>query len=82
MPVYGVAGEQGSTAKQSGTNDTQAQTGATSGTGSASKGEAVKKSDQRDVQTRGLFSKKKKKKPVGGAAGHSQPAEQPDAPTR
>ena len=45
----------------------------------ASKENAVKKPNQADVQSRGLFSKKKKKQ-VGGSAGHSQPAEQTDAP--
>lgn len=36
--------------------------------------------DEQDVQSRGLFSKKKKKSADGGAGARSQPAEQTDMP--
>jgi hypothetical protein len=44
-----------------------------------SKQRTTEKPNQGDVQSRGLFQKKKKKQ-KGGSAGHSQPAEQADAP--
>jgi hypothetical protein len=50
-----------------------------SGTPSASKEKPAKKPDQNDVQSRGLFQKKKKKQ-KGGSAGHSQTGEQTEAP--
>jgi hypothetical protein len=46
---------------------------------SASKETAGKKSQQSDVQSRGLF-KKKKKKQKGGSASHSQASEQTEEP--
>jgi len=78
LPVSGIADEAGKQA--AGTPQTQLHTGSTSDTGSLSKDKTVKKPDQRDVKTRGLFAKKKKKQ-VGGSAGHSQPPEQTDSPT-
>lgn len=75
MPMTGIASDAGAAKQLVGTQEAA---GSSSWTGARSTGEAVKKSDQRDVQSRGLFSKKKKKKPVGGAAGHSQPSEQTD----
>lgn len=38
-----------------------------------------KRSRERDVQSRGLFSKKKKKKSHGGAAARSQPSDRTDS---
>lgn len=72
-PMSGIAGESGTSAQPP-------QAAPNPGAKALSQGETVKKTDEKDVQTRGLFSKKKKKKPVGGAAGHSQPPEQTDPP--
>ena len=70
-----AAGTAGNTAKQSaGKQDAQS----SAASGARSETDASKKPDQGNVQSRGLFSKKKKKQ-VGGSAGHSQPAEQTDA---
>jgi hypothetical protein len=78
LPVSVIADEAGTTGKQpAGTHETQPQTGSASETGAISKHKHAKKPDQKDVQTRGLFAKKKKKQ-VGGSAGHSQPPEQTD----
>lgn len=48
---------------------------------STSKAGGAKQSDQQSVQSRGLFQKKKKKR-VGGSAGHSQPSERTDPTTQ
>lgn len=46
-----------------------------------SRGESVKQPAQGDVQTRGLFSRKKKKL-AGGAAGHTESSGQGDLPAQ
>lgn len=68
LPVNVIADEGGNKAKQTGTG---------SGSGAMSSDKTAKKPDQKDVRSRGLFAKKKKKQ-VGGAAGHSQEMEQAD----
>lgn len=80
LPVAGIAGEAGTPGNPAtGTNEPQSKT--VPSTGAASKDQTVKKSDPKGVQSRGLFSKKKKKQ-AGGAAGHSQPAEKTDPPAQ
>ena len=83
LPVCGISGETGTTAEQpAGKREAQPPNGAKSGSGSLSEGESVKQPNQKDVQSRGLFSKKKKKKTIGGASAHTEPKEhrnlQPD----
>jgi hypothetical protein len=82
LPAAVIATEVGPVGNQpSVSQEAQPQSGATQGAPSASKQNAAKKSRQDDVKSRGLF-KKKKKKQKSGAAGHSQSAEQADAPGR
>lgn len=82
LPVNGIAGEAATTIEKStGTSEAGSRTSSKSKTGSLSQGKATKKSDQKDMQSRGLFSKKKKKKPVGGAAGHAESSSQEDLPS-
>ncbi len=79
LPSAVMAGEAGVGADQPTViQDTQAQTGSAPER-SAAKENSAKKSDKGDVQSRGLFHKKKKKQ-KGGAAGHSQPSERADSP--
>jgi len=78
MPMTGVAGESGTAAQPS-------QAGSKPKAKSLSQEKSDKKAgEMEDVQSRGLFSQKKKdkKKPVGGAAGHSQPPERTDPPVQ
>jgi hypothetical protein len=73
LPAAGIAGD---VANQSAaTQETPPKTGSPS----ASKEKSAKKSKHGDVQSRGLF-KKKKKKQKGGSADHSQPSEKTDPP--
>jgi hypothetical protein len=78
LPSAGLAGEARNAADQPTVmqGGTQAHGGAIPKS-PAAKEKSVKKSNQGDVQSRGLF-KKKKKKQKSGAAGHSQQAEQAD----
>jgi hypothetical protein len=77
VPVLGITAEPGAASTQDAkTDNTQAKRGAPPQTNSTTGA----KSDRSDVQSRGLFQKKKKKQ-VGGSAGHSA-AEQTDAPGR
>jgi len=77
LPVIAMSDETGIMGQQPAA-DTSSQTGSTPSTRSVSKDKAVKKPDQKDVQSRGLFAKKKKKQ-VGGSAGHSQSPEETDS---
>jgi hypothetical protein len=78
MPAAVIATEAGPLGSQpTVTQEPHPQSGATQGATSASKEKTAKKSHQEDVQSRGLF-KKKKKKQKSGAAGHSQPSESGD----
>ena len=71
LPVSGIADEGGKKGKPAaGTQETQAQS-------ATSSDKTAKKPDQKDVRSRGLFAKKKKKQ-VGGSAGHSEELEQAD----
>ena len=82
LPVTGMGDETGTMAKQPAA-ETSSPSGTTPSTGSMSKDKSVKKPDQKDIQSRGLFSKKKKKQ-VGGSAGQSpeQTDSLPDGPGR
>ena len=65
LPVSGIADEGGKKGKpNAGTQETQAQS-------ATSSDKTAKKPDQKDVRSRGLFAKKKKKQ-VGGSAGHTE----------
>jgi hypothetical protein len=78
MPMSGIAGETTTPVEKStGAKKSHSQAGSQSGAGSASKDRKGKKSDQKNVQTRGLFTKKKNKNTAGG---HAQPPEQTDPP--
>ena len=71
LPVPGPAAD---TAKQpAGKQDTQS----SAASGARGQTDASKKPDQGNVQSRGLFAKKKKKQ-VGGSAGHSEELNQED----
>lgn len=76
LPVYGFAAQAETSKQSSGMHETISSTDETKST---SKETSVKKSDQRNVQTRGLFSTTKKKKKKSG--GHSRPSEETDSPT-
>lgn len=81
LPVGGFAGEAGTAAnKPAATTEKHKPAGANAKGGSQATGESVKPSPQEEVQTRGLFSKKKKKT-VGGAAGHRESPDQGDLST-
>jgi hypothetical protein len=73
LPAAGIAGEVGTVPKQPVIQETQPKS-ASASTSSAEKDKRVKKSDQENVKSRGLF-KKKKKKQKSGATSHSQPSE-------
>jgi hypothetical protein len=82
LPAGGFAGETGTAAnKPAVTTEKHKPAGSNAKGGSQSTGESVKPSPQEEVQTRGLFSKKKKKT-VGGAAGHTGSPDQGDLSTR
>jgi hypothetical protein len=68
-------------AADTGNQSTAAQGSQPQSGSAASTQDTAKKSEQSDVQSRGLLQKKKKKK-VGGSAGHSQPTEPTDVPAR
>jgi hypothetical protein len=74
LPAAGMAGDAAN--QSTATQGTQTQRSSM-----ASTEKTAKEPNQGDVQSRGLFQKKKKKK-VGGSAGHSPPAEQADSPGR
>ena len=76
LPVNVIADEGGNAGKSTAGTEAK-QTGTGSGSGAMSSDKTAKKPDQKDVRSRGLFAKKKKKQ-VGGAAGHSQEMEQAD----
>jgi hypothetical protein len=82
LPLYG-SGETVETAKQPvGNREAQPPSDAQKGTSSFSEGESVKPPSEKDVKSRGLFSKKKKKKKTGGGSAYSDSPEhrnvQPD----
>ncbi len=80
LPAAVFPGEAGPISDQSAAGqETRAQSPSTSGTSSAPKEKTSKKSNENNVQTRGLF-KKKKKKQKGGSASHSQASEQTEGP--
>jgi len=82
LPAGGFAGEAGAAAdKPAVTTEKHKPAGSNAQGGSRATGESVKPSSQEEVQTRGLFSNKKKKT-VGGAAGHTGSSDQGDLPTR
>ena len=82
LPGSGFAGEAGRAAdKPAVTTEQHKPAGSKAKSSSPAIGESVKPSPQDEVQTRGLFSKKKKK-PVGGAAGHTESPDQGDLSTR
>ena len=82
LPAAAFPGDTGRNSNQAAVDqETRSHGASTSGTSSASKEKASKKSNENDVQSRGIFQKKKKKQ-VGGSAGHSQPAEKTDPPTQ
>jgi hypothetical protein len=81
LPAGGFAGETGTAAdKPAATTEKHKPAGANAKGGSQATRESVKPSSQEEVQTRGLFSKKKKKT-VGGAAGHTNSPDQGDLST-
>jgi hypothetical protein len=81
MPAAVIATEVGPIGNQpTASQEAKPQSSTAQGGTSATREKAGKKSNQ-DVKSRGLF-KKKKKKQKSGAASHSQPAEQADAPGR
>lgn len=82
VPAGGFAGETGTAAeKPAVTTEKHKPAGGNAKGGSQASGESVTPSSQEEVQTRGLFSKKKKKT-VGGAAGHTESPGQGDLSTR
>lgn len=81
LPAAAIAGEEGPAANPPTVTQEKPPHSGSTGSPSASKEKTAKKSNQGDVQSRGLFQKKKKKQ-KGGSAGHSQPAEQADAAGR
>ncbi|SRR4249920_1844062 len=76
-----IAGEAGTVTNQPAVSQESGPKSGSTPASSASKEKTAKKSNQGDVQSRGLF-KKKKKKQKGGSAGHSQPGEQTEAPAQ
>jgi hypothetical protein len=81
LPAGGFAVEAGTAAdKPAVTAEQHKPAGSNAKGGSQAAGESVKPSSQEEVQTRGLFSKKKKKT-VGGAAGHTESPDQGDLST-
>lgn len=82
LPAGGFAGQAGTAAdKPAVTTEKAKSAGGNAKGGSQATGESVTPSSQEEVQTRGLFSKKKKKT-VGGAAGHTESPDQGDLSTR
>ena len=77
LPADGISGEREIMAKQpAGKLEAQTPNDNKSRTDSLSKGEPVKPPSQKDVKSRGLFSKKKKKKKsTGGGAAHTESEE-------
>jgi hypothetical protein len=80
LPVGGMAVAITTAERSADTQPSDAQGRAQAKAGSASTDQQKKSADQGDVQSRGLFSKKKKKKPVGGAAGHAESSNREDLP--
>jgi len=78
----GFAGETGTAAETpAGTTEKHKPAGSKAKGGSPAIGESAKPMPQEEVQVRGLFSKKKKK-PVGGAAGHTESSDHGDLSPR
>ena len=82
LPAVVCAGESGTVAKKPAvTSETHNPAGSQTKLGPRSSGESMKQSGPDDIQTRGLRSKKKKKL-VGGAAGHTESQDQADLPAQ
>lgn len=82
LPAGGFAGETGTAAdKPAVTMEKHEPAGSKAKGSSPALGGSVKPMPQEEVQTRGFLSRKKKK-PVGGAAGHTESPDQGDLSTR
>jgi hypothetical protein len=82
LPGGGFAGETRTAAdKPAMTTEKHKPAGSKAKGGSPAIGESAKPIPQEEVQTRGFLSRKKKKT-VGGAAGHTEPPDQGDLSTR
>ena len=81
-PAGGFSSETGPSAdKPPATAEKHKPAGSNAKGGSQATGELVKPSSQEEVQTRGILSRKKKKV-VGGAAGHTESPDQGDLSPR
>ena len=75
VPAYSSSETAETTKQRAGNREGPPPTGPKTGTSSVSQGEPDKQAAQKDVKSRGLFSKKKKKKSTGGGSAHSESQE-------